>query len=123
MILDAFSQVTGVPEKFGGYPAGTRAHAIAATRAWTRTSSSVFGRPERKLTSAAERMQDPTLTQALHAINGETLNTKLMSDHGLIARLVADGRSNDEVLTELYLGGAQSPADAPRARRHSGPAG
>ena len=42
----------------------------------------VFGRPERVLTSSAERMQDPTLPQALHTINGETLNNKLMADAG-----------------------------------------
>ena len=88
-----------------------------ATRAWTPISSSVFGRPERVLTSSSERMQDPTLPQALHTINGETLNAKLMSDHGLIARLVADGRSNDEALTELYWSALSRP---PTARERDG---
>ena len=79
VILDAFSQVTGVPEDFGGYPRGTRAMQLRDTRVDSYFLS-VFGRPERVLTSSAERMQDPTLPQALHTINGETLNTKLMAD-------------------------------------------
>ena len=114
VILDAFSQVTGVPEDFGGYPRGTRAMQLRDTRVDSYFLS-VFGRPERVLTSSSERMQDPTLPQALHTINGETLNTKLMSDHGLIARLVADGRSNDEVLTELYWAALSRPP-TPRER-------
>ena len=52
---------------------------------------SVFGRPERVLTSSAERMQDPTLPQALHTINGETLNNKLMADDGRDRAMVAAG--------------------------------
>ena len=77
VILDAFSQVTGVPEDFGGYPRGTRAMQLRDTRVDSYFLN-VFGRPERVLTSSAERMQDPTLPQALHTINGETLNNKLM---------------------------------------------
>ncbi len=91
-----------------------------ATRAWTRISSSVFGRPERVLTSSAERMQDPTLPQALHTINGETLNNKLMADAGVIA---SDGggralerRGPDRAL----LVGVEPPAQRRRAHRDSG---
>ena len=101
VILDAFSQVTGVPEDFAGYPRGTRALQLRDTRVDSYFLT-VFGRPERVVTSSAERMQDPTMPQALHTINGETLNAKLSSDEGVIARMVGANRSNDEVLTELY---------------------
>ena len=100
VILDAFSQVTGVPQDFGGYPRGTRAMQLPDTRV-NSYFLTVFGRPERVTTSAAERMQDPTLPQALHTINGETLNEKVIDDRGVIARMVAEGRSNAEVLDEL----------------------
>jgi hypothetical protein len=108
VILDAFSQVTGVPEDFGGYPRGTRAMQLRDTRVDSYFLS-VFGRPERVVTSSSERMQDPTLPQALHTINGETLNNKLMADDGRIARMVAEGRSNDEALTELYWSALSHP--------------
>ena len=45
------------------------------------------------ITSAAERMQDPTLPQALHAINGDTLNDKLKADDGAGRELVRRGKS------------------------------
>jgi hypothetical protein len=108
VILDAFSQVTGVPEDFGGYPRGTRAMQLRDTRVESYFLS-VFGRPERVTTSSAERMQDPTLPQALHTINGETLNAKLMADDGVIARMIAGNRSNEEVLTELYYSALSRP--------------
>ena len=111
VILDAFSQVTGVPEDFGGYPRGTRALQLRDPRVESYFLS-VFGRPERVLTSSAERMQDPTLPQALHTINGETLNNKLMADEGFIARMVGDGRSNEDVLTELYWSALSRPPSA-----------
>ena len=91
VILDAISQVTGVPEKFAGYPLGTRALQLPDTRVPSYFLD-IFGRPERKVTSAAERMQDPTLTQALHVINGDTLQTKLTDADGTIAPLRAGER-------------------------------
>src|SRR5688572_16046163 len=78
VILDALSQVTGVAEKFEGYPAGTRALQLPDTRVKSYFLTA-FGRPERLVTSSGERQADPSLAQALHAINGETLNKKLMS--------------------------------------------
>ena len=111
VILDAFSQVTGVPESFEGYAAGTRALQLPDTRVESYFLS-VFGRPERVVTSAAERMQDPTLPQALHAINGDTLNRKLRDDEGVLARLVKEGRSDAEILEALYLSAFSRPPSA-----------
>lgn len=116
VMLDAFSQVTGVPETFEGYPPGTRALELPDTRV-SSYFLDVFGRPARVITSAAERMQDPTLPQALHTINGETLNRKLMADEGIIARLVAGGRSNAEVIDELYWTALSRPPTAAERER------
>jgi hypothetical protein len=102
VILDAYSQVTGVPEAFDGYAPGTRALQLPDTRVKSYFLTA-FGRPERVVTSSGERQQDPNLTQALHAINGETLNRKLMSKEGTLARLVASGAGDDDVLRALYL--------------------
>ncbi len=125
VILDAFSQVTGVPQAFTGYPKGTRALQLPDTRVDSYFLN-VFGRPERIVTSAAERMQDPTLPQALHAINGETLNGKLKADEGVVARLVRDGKSDRDAVDELYLSALSRPPsagerDALLARLGAGP--
>ena len=123
VILDAFSQVTGVPTKFEGYPAGTRALQLPDTKIDSYFLT-VFGRPERVLTSAAERQMDPTLPQALHAINGDTLNTKLMDPDGRIAVIAGGGQSGGEVADDIYLFGVEPKAKHGRAegagRAHRG---
>jgi hypothetical protein len=102
VILDALSQVTGVPEKFEGYPAGTRALQLPDTRVKSYFLTA-FGRPERVVTSSGERQQDPTLAQALHVMNGETVNRKLMAADGTLARLLASGAPDEVVVRTLYL--------------------
>jgi hypothetical protein len=102
VILDALSQVTGVPETFAGYPPGTRALQLPDTRVKSYFLTA-FGRPERLVTSSGERQADPSLAQALHAINGETLNKKLMSPEGAIGRLLSQGATDEAVVRSLYL--------------------
>lgn len=102
VILDALSQVTGVPERFTGFPVGTRAMQLPDTRVESHFLT-VFGRPERINTSAAERQEDPNLAQALHIINGETLNRKLMAVGGALDSLLKLGMSNRSIVDHLYL--------------------
>jgi hypothetical protein len=102
VILDAMSAVTGVAEDFSGYAPGTRAVQLPDTEVDSYFLD-IFGRPERAVTAASERMQDPTLTQALHAINGDTLSRKLQAQSGLVARLARPGTSDDEIVERLYL--------------------
>ncbi|MBL8235040.1 MAG: DUF1549 domain-containing protein, partial [Bryobacterales bacterium] len=73
VILDAMSQVTGVPTPFSGYPAGTRALQLPDSQVASQFLSS-FGRPNRVICDASERSSDPSIAQALHVINGDTLN-------------------------------------------------
>ncbi len=114
VILDAYSEVTGVPEAFSGFPSGTRALELPDTKIDSYFLT-VFGRPDRIVTSAAERMQDATLPQALHEINGDTLNGKLRADGGVIAGMVAAGKSDGDVLDQLYLSAlSRLPAPAER---------
>ncbi len=102
VILDAMSQVTGVPTAFAGYPAGTRAMQLPDVRVASRFLS-VFGRPERIICDAAERSADPSITQALHVINGDTLNRKLSAADGYVALLLKLGLSDARLLDHLYL--------------------
>jgi len=102
VLLDAMSQVTGVPTAFGGYPAATRAMQLPDVRVQSQFLTS-FGRPERILCDAAERSSDPSISQALHVINGDTLNKKLSDPQGNIALLLKLGLSDRKVLEHLYL--------------------
>jgi len=102
VILDAMSQVTGVATPFSGYPLGTRALQLPDVRVQSQFLS-VFGRPERIICDAAERSQDPSITQALHVINGDTLNKKLSDPNGYVNLFLKIGLSDARIVDQLTL--------------------
>jgi hypothetical protein len=102
VLLDAMSQVTGVPTAFSGYPAGTRALQLPDTQVKSEFLAS-FGRPPRILCDAAERTSAPSIAQALHVINGDTLNRKLMAPDAYPALAIKLGLSDSRILDHLFL--------------------
>jgi hypothetical protein len=102
VLLDAVSDVTGVPEKFTAMPPGSR-----ATEIWTHRVDSpfldAFDRPNENQDPPCERTSDPTVVQSLHLMNSENLQRKLSDDEGRVAQLAASDRSNREIAEELYL--------------------
>lgn len=102
VLLDAYSEVTKVPEEFDGYPAGTRALQLPDT-AVSSYFLTAFGRPVRAQTRESERTSVPTVTQALHIFNGDTLNNKLRAKNGAIGMLVKLGFTDDQIIDYLYM--------------------
>ena len=102
VLLDAYSQVTQVPEKFEGYPVGMRGLQLpdTAVKSYFLTA---FGRPPRQQTRESERTSVPTVTQALHVINGDTLNNKLRAPGNTVDMLLRLGFSDEQILDYLYL--------------------
>lgn len=102
VLLDAVSDVTGVPEKFDAMPTGTR-----AMESWTVRFDSKFldsfGRPDPNQDPPCERTTDTTVVQALHLMNAPGLSAKITSDSGRAAQLAASKKSNAEIVVELYL--------------------
>lgn len=114
VILDAMSQVTGAPTAFPGYPAGTRALQLPDTQVKSEFLTS-FGRPVRNICDAAERSNDATVAQALHVINGDTLNKKLSAPDGTIALFLKLGLSDRRILEHMFLSAfSRYPSDAER---------
>jgi hypothetical protein len=101
-LLDAFSQVTGVPEMFDGYPAGTRAMQLPDIQVKSEFLN-IFGRPKRIVCDAGERSNEPSVAQALHVINGETLNQKLMAPQSAAALYLKLGLSDARTIEHVYL--------------------
>jgi hypothetical protein len=115
VILDAYSQVTGVPTSFGGYPAGTRAMQLPDTQVKSEFLT-IFGRPARIICDSGERSFDPTIAQALHVINGDTLNRKLGAQDGYIALFLKLGLSDSRMLDQVYLSAfSRYPTEAEKA--------
>jgi hypothetical protein len=102
-LLDAINLATGTFEKFPLKPAGTRAIALPDTNSPSYFLDT-FGRPVRALACECERASDPTLSQALHLMNGDLVNRKLTQADGRLARLLRDPKLTDETLVEtLYV--------------------
>jgi hypothetical protein len=116
VILDAYSQVTGVPTPFtqissaagdsasgyNGYPLGTRALQLPDSLVVSRFLDA-FGRPERSQTCSCERQQDSSVGQALHLNNGQTLNDKIRAKNSRIEAWVKDKISDDEAVRRLFV--------------------
>ena len=114
-LLDALSQVTGKPEEFPGMPAGYRASQLPDTHVKS-DFMDILGRPARVITCECERSQEPNMAQALLFINGDVLNRKVTADGGIVDRLVKAGRSDSEILDQLYWA-ACGRAPRPEERR------
>jgi hypothetical protein len=99
-LLDVISQVTDTKDKFPGLPLGARAVQIAdgATSTYFLTT---FGRATRESVCSCEVKMEPTLSQALHLINGDTVNGKIQQG-GLLKRLLAEKKFPEERIVELY---------------------
>ncbi|WP_238381288.1 DUF1549 and DUF1553 domain-containing protein [Mariniblastus fucicola] len=101
ILLDVISQITETRDKFRGLPLGARAVQIADGN----TSNyflNTFGRAKRETVCSCEVIMEPNLSQALHLINGSTVQNKIKQG-GVVKKLIDAKKSDDEVLTELYL--------------------
>ena len=119
-LLDSVCQVTGVPENFAGLPPGTRATALP-TPQLNNAFLKVFGQPTRSSACACERPQEPRLGQALELLNGKFLHGRLEHPANRIQKMAAEGKSDDEIITKLYLSAlarAPSTGELAAARKH-----
>jgi hypothetical protein len=100
-LLDTISAVTDTKDKFEGLPLGARAVQIAdggRSTYFLRT----FGRSTRETPCSCEVKMEPTLSQALHLLNGDTCNSKIQQG-GLIPKLLTTKKTPEERVTELYI--------------------
>jgi hypothetical protein len=102
VMLDAISQVTGVPTQFKGYPEGWRAMQLPDSNVDSYFLKS-FGRPEREKTCECERASNGAVTQVLHIANGDTVNKKLHASGNSIEKLLAGKVSPSEIVEKAYL--------------------
>jgi hypothetical protein len=123
--LDALSQATGAPTTFvedlrnqnqkgGPLPSGLRALQLPDSK----TDSyflKAFGRADRLQTCECERTNAPTMSQALHLSNGDTLNEKLRAKGNRIEKLLA--AAPEAIVEEAYLASvSRFPTEAERRK-------
>jgi hypothetical protein len=110
-LLDALAQVTGTSQTFEGHPGIKRAGQLPAMPVIRRGQSfqgnyrflMLFGKPERLLNCDCERSDSTTVAQALNLITGEIINNALEQPDNRLGKLLQEGRSNADILEELYL--------------------
>jgi len=100
VLLDAICQVTGVPEKFKGLPEGTRSINLLRPEIPS-LFLDVYGRPDRL--TVPDRKTEANLQQALHLLAGDTYTSKLASPSGRLHQWIEAGKSDSEIIEELYL--------------------
>jgi hypothetical protein len=97
VLLDSVSQVTGVPHTFANHPKGTRAMDVYQPDG-PDYFLVTFGFPRRDI--LCERAAAPTLGQALHLMNGKTIQSKVEDTANILSSWEA--LADSEVPRALY---------------------
>ncbi len=102
-LLDAINHVTGVTDALGGLPEGTKATQLPAPDLVKLDFLKVFGQPERSTVCACERTSESNLGMAIEFFNGPFIHQKLRNENNRFRKAMAAGRTDPEIITELYL--------------------
>ena len=114
VLLDTISEVTAAPTTFKidkrnankgtseSYPMGFRALQLPDSNIASYFLKS-FGRADRVATCECERTNEPSMAQALHIANGDTLNQKLAQKDNRLDALLTSKLPNAKIIEEAYL--------------------
>ncbi|MEC8929429.1 MAG: DUF1549 and DUF1553 domain-containing protein [Verrucomicrobiota bacterium] len=115
VLLDIISQVTDTQNKFRGLPNGASAVEIVDGRTST-FFLTTFGRATRDTVCSCEVALEPNLSQALHLLNGSTVNAKC-TQGGVVTKALAAKKTPSQVIDDLYLRClARKPSAAEKAK-------
>ena len=113
-LLDAISDVTGVPETFTGLPVGTRATALPGPYL-KHPLLKTFGMPPRTTACACERPTTPQLAHALELINGNFIHDKIVHPKGRLQQWIANQKTDEAMINELFTRALCRPPTAKEA--------
>ena len=101
VFLDAITSVTTTKNKFRGLPNGARAVQISDGNT-TNYFLTTFGRAKRETVCSCEVVMEPNLSQALHLLNGDTVQQKVTQGN-VVASLLEAGSQPADVVENLYI--------------------
>ncbi len=102
-LLDAVTIATGARPDFPDVPEDFTAQQLPDPHVDTGGFLSMFGRPDRESSCECERRNDLSLPLAMSLVNGPTLADAIAHPDGRIANAILAGRSDGELIEELYL--------------------
>jgi hypothetical protein len=100
-MLDIITQVTDTKNKFPGLPQGARAVQIADGQV-SNYFLTTFGRPTRETVCACEVRLEPTLSQSLHLMNGDTVGPKIQQGN-LIGKWLQEKKPPAWMIEQIYV--------------------
>jgi hypothetical protein len=111
VLLDSLASITETPSDFNGMPRGLRAVQLYEGGNRANYFLKTFGTAARDSVNASETRLEPTLAQALHMVNGNTIEQKLARSPVIVEMLKA-GRKPAEIIDELFIRAlARKPSD------------
>jgi hypothetical protein len=102
VLVDSIADVTGVPETFDGQPLGTRAVQIIDPLA-PAPALDILGRCTRIAGCDEGGAGGGGLPAELHFVNGALINRKLTDESGRLARLIREGKTNEQIVDEFFV--------------------
>ena len=109
VLLDAIVAVTNVPRSFANFPEGTRAIDFYPFNISTQTATvpeygdtffHTFGRSGRNTVAVATKLE-PTLSQTLHLMVGDSLRDRLAGD--VVKKLVETKSTPQDIIESLFI--------------------
>ncbi len=100
-MLDIITQATDTKNKFPGLPLGARAVQIGDGTISTYFLTT-FGRPMRDTVCSCEVRLEPTLSQSLHLMNGETVAGKISAGN-LVGKMLQEKKPANLIIETIFL--------------------
>ncbi len=116
VLADALADVTGVADRYGELPLGTRAVTLFDPKIPSQALD-ILGRCSREESceTTAATVSSGGLARKLHFVNGPLINRKITAAGGRLAKLIAASQSPDDIVEEFYLRAlGRTPSDAER---------
>ena len=114
VLLDAIVQVTGVPEEFKNYPPGTSPKNLIASIG-APYFLTTFGFPRRD--TMERRSGGPSMSQALHLMNSDTIRAKVEAQDNILGKLLAADKSGSGAVEALFQRAYARPPTADQLGR------
>jgi hypothetical protein len=100
--VDAVSSAIGLPDRFPGYPLGTRAIELAEG-AIDHNFLTAFSRPVRDAACDCAREDEPSLNEVLHLINNRDLVKRVESSDSRLGKWLKEDKPTAEIVEGMYL--------------------
>ena len=101
-MLDIITQVTETKNKFPGLPLGARAVQIADGKVEHVLPHAPSAGPTRETVCSCEVRLEPTLSQSLHLMNGNTVGPK-MQQGNLVGKMLQEKKPVPQIIEMIYV--------------------